>query len=263
MKRPAWWLWTLATIAILGTWITFASAIAGALEGVGPQDADWWQLLTQLATFIPFLLATPLAWRYLLGQPWATLVNERGRIEWRRIRTGFAAWMLLAAASTAVDAILSPEGYRFSFEAGRFALFALVVIVFLPLQTSAEELFFRGWVLRWAGRLPAASRIIISGVVFSLPHAGNPEAATDTWLALTAYFLLGAGWAWASVRDGGIELALGAHLANNAFSLLIVGYDNAALPTSAVFTTNRLDLLSTAIAMAVAAPLFVTLTRRR
>lgn len=262
MTPTPWWRWTLATVVIVFGWIYATAAITIGLADVGP-DEDWFTLGRELLTFLPFLLLTALAWRYLLGRPFPTLINERGRIEPRRIALGFAVWFGLCAGTSAIDMLLHPGDFTVTFDAQAFALYALVALALLPVQTWAEELFFRGWVLRWAGGHPPITRVFISGVVFAMPHLGNPEAATDTWLALTAYFLLGAGWAWVSVRDGGIELAMGAHFANNAFSLLVVGYDNAALPTSALITTSSLNLLITTISIAVMLPVFARLTRRR
>jgi membrane protease YdiL (CAAX protease family) len=117
--------------------------------------------------------------------------------------------------------------------------------------------------IRWAERRPKPVIVLISGAVFALPHIGNPEAQGHELAALAAWFVLGAGWAYVSVRDRGIELALGAHLANNLFAILFVAYDNAALPTSAVVTTPELNIDGTAIAIAVLMSLFIVLTRPR
>ena len=262
MRRTPVWLWITATFVILGAWLFFAAVIQALVSSLVPSDAAWARLLTDLSTFIPFFIATPLAWRYLLKRPVAELINFRGGIVRGRIAVGFAAWFLLCAVSTAIDAIIHPDGYAFTFSLSGFVPFALVTILLLPVQTWAEEFFFRGWVLSWASSLPRFSQVFISGIVFAWPHLGNPEAATDTALALAAYFMLGAGWAYVAVRAGGIELAMGAHLANNAFSLLVVGYNDAALPTQALFTTTQLDLATTAISLALMVPAFAWITRK-
>ncbi len=263
MKAMPWWRWVAATFLIVALWIYPAAGLELLAKQAVSGAAAWQRLLRDLVTFIPFLLATPLVWRYATGLPVARLVNTRGRIATSRIATGFLAWLVLSALSTGVDWWLEPTAYRYTFVAATFVPFAVVVVLLLPLQTSAEELFFRGWILRWAEGLPVAARVAISGVVFALPHAGNPEAAGRAAAALAAWFLLGAGWAYVSVRDGGIELALGAHLANNVFSLLIVGYDGAALPTSAIMTTSSLDIYATLASLVAMVPLFALVTRRR
>jgi membrane protease YdiL (CAAX protease family) len=263
MKRAHWGMWIAGTIAILGTWIFFGALITVFAKATLPTDPAWAKLLVDLSGFIPFFIATPLVWRYLLDRPVADLVNVTGRISVRRLGIGFATWLALSGAGTLVDAGLNPNNYRYTFSLAQFLPFALITVLLLPVQTWAEELFFRGWILRWSSGLPRFSQVFISGIVFAWPHLGNPEAASDAWLALLAYFLLGAGWAYVSVRAGGIELAMGAHLANNAFSLLVVGYDDAALPTSAIFTTTNLNLVSTVVSLAVMVPLFAYFTRKQ
>lgn len=263
MKRTPWWLWTAATFVIISIWFVFAAIVQVVVASIVPSEPGWATLLVDLSTFIPFFVATPLVWRYMLGRPVNQLINWRGRVAPKRIALGFGLWFALCAASTGVDALMHPNGYEFTFSLGKFLPFALVTVLLLPVQTWAEEFFFRGWLLHWASSLPRFSQVFISGIVFAWPHLGNPEAATDTALALTAYFLLGAGWAYASVRSGGIELAMGAHLANNAFSLLVVGYDEAALPTQAIFTTADLNLVITVISLAVMVPAFAWRTRKQ
>ena len=259
--RMAWWRWVLATFVILSLWVYGSALITLALRPL-PTTAPWQQLLHDLATFIPFIIATPLVWRFATHLPIARLVNVRGRIAGGRIVMGAAAWFALSAIATMIDWRLHPGAYRTTFVASTFVPFALVTLVLLPVQSWAEELFFRGWILRWASSLQAPAQVVLSGVVFALPHLGNPEASRQTLLAFGSWFLLGAGWAYVSVRDGGIELAMGAHLANNAFSLLIVGYDGAVLPTSAIFTTSSLDLGVTFASLACVVPLFALITRR-
>ncbi len=263
MNPMPWWRWIAATFVIAVLWIYPAAMIAALAPQLLPGTAPWQQLLRDLAGFIPLFLATPLVWRYVTGTPIARLVNVTSRINRQRIVTGFVVWFLLSALSSAVDYPFHTSHYRLTFDAGNFLPFAAVVAVLLPVQAWAEELFFRGWILRWAAALPPLAQAVISGVVFALPHAGNPEASMHAAAALASWFLLGAGWAYASVRDGGIELALGAHLANNAFSLLIVGYDGAALPTAAIVTTSALDINATLVSLMILAPAFIFLTRQR
>lgn len=263
MKHMPWWRWTAATFVIAALWIYPAAGLEALAKALVAGGQPWQKLLRDLVTFIPFFLATPLVWRYATGLPVARLVNMRGRIATSRIGVGFLAWFALSALSTGVDWLFHPAAYRVTFALATFVPFAIVVVLLLPLQSSAEELFFRGWILRWANGLPVPARVVISGLVFALPHAGNPEASGQALTALAAWFLLGAGWAYVSVRDGGIELALGAHLANNVFSLLIVGYDGAALPTSAIVTTSALNMYATLASLIVVVPLFALVTGRR
>lgn len=264
MMRTRWWHWVLGTYAILGIWV-LGGPVVGTLAVIilEPADGGWRELAVQLSTFIAFFVATPLIWRYLLKRPVIQLVTDRPRINWRRVGEGFGIWFGLSLLSGAIDYTLNRDAYRFSFSLAAFIPFAVVALLLLPIQTTAEELFFRGWIIQWARRLPTIAVVAISGAVFSLPHLGNPEAAGSEIPALIAWFVLGAGWAYVSVRDRSIELAVGAHLANNLFAILLVGYDNAVLPTSSVLTTADLNLEGTAIALTVLMAIFIRLTRPR
>lgn len=263
MTHTRWWHWLLGTYLILVIWIVASPFVyAAALAVIGDQ-ASWANLATELSTFIPFFVATPLVWRWLLKRDVRMLVNSSGTVDAARIATGFAVWFTISAVSSGIDYALNAADYRWSFSASEFIPYAAVVLVLLPMQTSAEEFFFRGWLLQWAHTRSTPFRVVLSGIVFALPHLGNPEAAGHELPALAVWFIIGAGWAFVSIRDGGIELALGAHLANNFFSLLIVGYDGAALPTSALLTTSQLNIETTAIAMMIAMSLFIAATRRR
>lgn len=264
MTQTRWWHWVLGTYAILAIWLFGGPVVLILMNAVlGDPTGGWALLLTQLSTFIPFFIATPLVWRYLLKRPVAELINWSGDIRWQRIGVGFGVWFALSATSSGIGFALSPDAYRFTFSLSAFLPFLLVAIVLLPIQTSAEEFFFRGWLIRWSVRRSKPAIVVISGAVFALPHIGNPEAQGHELAALAAWFVLGAGWAFASLRDGGIELALGAHLANNFFAILFVAYDNAALPTSAVVTTPELNIDGAAVAITILMTLFILLTRPR
>ena len=55
--------------------------------------------------------------------------------------------------------------------------YLLVALALIPLQTSAEEFFFRGYLLQASGRLTQNWLVlsVINGVLFTLPHLGNVE----------------------------------------------------------------------------------------
>lgn len=264
MTQVRWWRWVGGTYAILAIWLFGGPIVLVTMNALlGNPSGGWQELLVQLSTFIPFFIATPLVWRYLLKRPVTELVRWDGSVRWGRIGYGFSVWFGLSALSSGASFALSPDAYELTFSLSTFLPFLLVAVLLLPIQTTAEEFFFRGWLIRWAERRPKPVIVFISGAVFALPHIGNPEAQGHELAALAAWFVLGAGWAYVSVRDRGIELAIGAHLANNLFAILFVAYDNAALPTSAVVTTPELNIDGTAIAIAVLMALFILLTRPR
>ena len=81
----------------------------------------------------------------------------------------------------------------------------------------------------------------ISGLLFGLPHLLNPEATVNYPLLGFYYFAFGFCLAFITLRDGKLELALGAHAANNLFSVIIANYTITALPSPSLFTIKVLD----------------------
>lgn len=211
--------------------------------------------LALMVSFIAFIIGTFIAVRFVHARRFSTLISPR--IRWGRFALGFGVWLVLVTASALVEAFLYPGRYELTFDPVNFLPFAIVAIILIPLQTSSEEFFFRGYILQWIGlRLRNIVLLsLISGLLFMLPHLTNPEIAIDVVLLPLFYFAFGAFLAFVSLQDGGLELALGVHAANNLFASLFANYTGSALQTPAIFTATELDavysLISTLAAMAI------------
>lgn len=194
----------------------------------------------------PFLLVgLVIAVRYVHRRPVRSLVTPRQRIDGRRIAWSFGLFLLLAGAATSVEAMLDPG--RFDLTLRPAWLLTLPVIVVLTcLQTSAEELFFRGYLLQAMGLLTQRGWLLVtlSTMVFALPHLMNPEVSTGAPLLAAVYFCLGAFFTVLTLRDNRLELALGAHAANNLFAVLVVNHENSSLPTRAIWQLSELNATS-------------------
>ena len=79
--------------------------------------------------------------------------------------------------------------------------------------------------------------------------------ATDSILIGLGYFVFGLFLAFITLRDNGLELALGMHAANNLFAALFANYTITALRSPSLFTIQTLDpvygLISVVIGMIV------------
>lgn len=102
-----------------------------------------------------------------------------------------------------------------TFDRATYAAFAIVLLL---IAAAAEEIVFRGWLLKHAGAFIRNPAILmaVNGLLFALIHFDpNPGA----FLVRAA---MGAGLTWMTLRTGGIELAIGAHAANNIAILLLL-----------------------------------------
>jgi hypothetical protein len=228
----------------------------GRLTGIDPLLGGY--LLPNLS-FPLFLAGIVLAVRVLHRRPIRSLVTPRETIAWQRVWQGFWVWGLLALSVTAVEILLHPGSFRWNpVGLGRYLLFAALALVFTPLQTTTEELFFRGYLLQAVGRLLRTPIVaaIINGVLFMVPHLANPEVSAGPVLLMLYYFGMGAFFSWITLRDGTAELALGAHAANNLFVALLINFEGSALQTPALVMSDRLDPLFNLVTFVVMAIVF-------
>lgn len=264
-------------MVILGFWFvggTVLGLVMLPFTGIAPEDLlssedilgampTWGFLFFALVTFIPLFIGTLFAYRFILGVKLRYLFSTVNRFRWWRVGLGFWVWLGLVAGPVLVAVASNSDAYRYSFNPVTFWPYFLVAIVLLPVQTTAEELFFRGWIIQWAAK--RSGNIIwlslLSGVLFSIPHLVNPEAAGDLVGAFFGYFTIGFALGWVTVRDRSLEVAIGAHMSNNLFAALVVGYEGGALPAEGIWVTDPIEWGSSNVLSLLVIPLFILLTR--
>jgi membrane protease YdiL (CAAX protease family) len=225
------------------------------------------EFLVTMSSFIPFLVATLLAVRFIHERSLKTLVTGETHIRWKRMFAGAGVWLLIAALLSLIESILYPGRYVLTFQPVTLLVFAILALILIPLQTSAEEFFFRGYLLQWMGLRVKNLWLLslLNGLLFFLPHAANPEMATGSILIGLGYFVMGFFFTFITLQDRGIELALGMHAANNLFAALFANYTVSALPSPSLFTVQTLDpvysLVSLVAGMAVFYVIFFRPTR--
>jgi membrane protease YdiL (CAAX protease family) len=194
-------------------------------------------------SFILFFAGIWLAAVAIHRRPLRSVITARPAIDWKRIGVGFGIWFLLGIVGSIVEYLIWPKTFSFHLEPITFLIFAFIALILTPIQATSEELFFRGYLVQ-AGSLLSRNAIflsLLSGVLFALPHIGNPELEANFYVVLFTYFVWGVFLAWISILDGTIELAIGVHAANNLFVGLVVTFPQSALPTPAIFYTTHFD----------------------
>lgn len=90
-------------------------------------------------------------------------------------------------------------------------IYVSAIILGLLVAAAAEEAVCRGVLLRLTGLVTRRPLILclINGIVFSAIHL-DPDP-----VAFVSRAVSGGVWTWAALRLGGLEFAIGAHLANN------------------------------------------------
>lgn len=256
--KNEWWRYVISFPAIIATWLIVGSVpvffLLAYVQTDGNPGTDVTatgftgipllvQFLITMSSFIPLILATLFAVRFIHARPLQTLITGEPRIRWGRIFVGAGIWSGIAAMIAIVEALLYPGRYVLTFQPLTLLVFAIFALIIIPIQTSAEEVFFRGYLLQWIGLRLKNKWILafLNGALFFLPHTANPEMAVDSLLVGLGYFVIGFVFTLITIEDNGMELALGMHAANNLFAALFANYTITALPSPSLFTIQTLD----------------------
>ena len=283
LSRPRLWRWIVGTIAIVVAWQILGFALTAAFARFfdydlellfSVDDADlakvrelpaWSTGATVLISFVPLLIATMIAYRYLLKRPLKQLFTSAEKYSWRKTWIGFAALSVINLVFGLADFIVNNGDYTWSWDASAFLPSLLICLTLLPLQTTAEELFFRGWLQQWLdnGKKKLWTVSLFNGALFALPHLANPEVAgNQIYLPVISYGATGFMFAWVTYRDKGLELAIGAHFANNFLTGLLVSTADSALPSVSLYMTPDVAWGPAAVISVVMVPIFIWLTKK-
>jgi uncharacterized protein len=267
--KNTWWRYLLGVVFVVFMWFVVggrASLALGSLLGIFPEQiatnpsaaGPIAGYLVIFASYPVFLLGSVLAVTFLHRRSPLTLVTGRRRIDWRRVGTGLGVWFALVVLGGLVGFLLDPSAFSLGSNLAAFVPFALLALVLAPIQTTAEEVFFRGYLVQGTSLISSNFLFLalISGALFMLPHLANPGMDSGFLLVALYHFGFGAFLAWVSLRDGTLELAIGAHTANNLFGAIVLGFEGSALNTPSLFLTDRFVPVYSLIQFLATAALF-------
>ena len=185
-------------------------------------------------------------------------ITSRSKVDWKRIGFGFGTVTVALGLMLFVSFITEPESFQWNFDPKAFAVLVLISIVMVPLQTSAEELFFRGYLMQGLGHI-FPMRIfpfVITSVLFGLLHFANPEVEKLGDVILITYLSTGFFLGAITLLDEGLELAMGFHSGNNLFLSLFLTSDWTVFQTSSLL----IDVSAPNVVVYIIAPLVVYFT---
>jgi membrane protease YdiL (CAAX protease family) len=194
-------------------------------------------LFLMLVSFAVGLAVLFIVVKTLHKQNITQLTTARKKTDWKRILFSFDLWGIISSSLVLIDYFMSPENYLMNFELERFAILAIIAIIFVPIQTSLEEYLFRGYLMQGFGAL-AKNRwfpLLMTSLIFGLLHLANPEVEKLGYSLMVYYIDTGLFLGILTLMDDGIELSLGFHAANNLFTALLVTADWTAFQTHSIF----------------------------
>lgn len=223
------------------TFILIASALMGSdakenldrLIATLGKNGAFFNLLAPFALLLALLF---LWWRFIHKYSIKKLTTARPKVDWSRILFSFVLWTGFFLLATGITMMLQPEDFEVQFNPASFLVLFLIAIVLIPIQTSFEEYFFRGYLIQFLAFFSKNRGIalFLSSVLFGLMHLGNPEVGDMGGIIMVYYIGSGVFMGIMTLMDDGLELALGFHAANNLAGALIVTSESAVFQTDAV-----------------------------
>lgn len=232
----------------------FMTASETAFASLYPPKSNLY-LFLMMTTFIGGFIALWLTIKYIHQQSFLQLTTTRKKIDWGRIFFGFGLIAILSIVTTVIDYYSNPEDYVLQFELVPFAIMFVIVLLFIPIQTSFEEYFFRGYLMQGIG-IAAKNKwvpLLITSVIFGGLHYFNPEVEKLGDIAMVYYIGTGLFLGIITLMDDGMELALGFHAGTNMIIALLVTSDWTVFQTNSIL----LDLSEPAAGFEIIMPVFI------
>ncbi len=198
-----------------------------------------------LAQFSTFAVAGYLFLRLLRrvhGRGFWSLIGPADRAGADLKRTAMAVGLLLLAIELLPPWVVLSDLAEVR---GLLRWVALMPLAFaaILLQVGTEELYFRGYLQQQLACL-SPSPVVWMGIpslFFGLSHYFNGIGPADSILYVVWATLLGLACADLTARTGTLGAAIGLHLANNAFALLLVGIQGRPSSGLALFLYPDFD----------------------
>jgi len=194
-------------------------------------------LFLMILTFVFALLSLLVAVKFIHKRSITSLVTSRDKIDWKRYWFAFFSWGLVAVLAILLGIFSAPENYMWNFKPVPFFTLVAISFLFLPLQTSFEELLFRGYFMQGLGVL-CRNRwfpLVVTSVIFGLLHLANPEVEKLGHISMVFYIGTGFFFGITTLMDEGSELALGLHAINNITAAFFVTTDWTVFQTDALY----------------------------
>ena len=224
----------IAVIFKLGVTADFGTVDEATMMSALDSNLTFFFLLLSFAIGLGALLFLV---KNLHRQSFTELTTSRKKIDWGRFWFSFGLIVILNVTLILVDFFfINPQNYTINFNLVPFLILAAIAIVMVPLQTSFEEYFFRGYLMQGIG-IKTGYRwipLVITSVVFGGLHYWNPEVSQMGDLVMVSYIGTGFMLGIMTLMDEGLELPLGFHAANNLVAALLVTAEWTAFNTESI-----------------------------
>lgn len=238
---------------ILGSFILILFSIIGQIPmipflptEIPSPDSDPMDLFKSIPSnlrlfllLLSFVFVLPGIWlvvKKLHDLPIMSILSSRKKIDLERVLYSFMLWGSIVSAFVFLEYSLNPENYIINFKLKEFLILAVIAILLIPIQTSVEEIVFRGYLMQGFGNWLNSRfmALFLSSFVFGSLHLFNPEITALGYEFVILYITVGFVLGIMTLMDEGLELALGFHAANNLIAALLLTADWTVFQTESI-----------------------------
>lgn len=236
-----------------GSFVVFLAALLGQiplsvailLSDKTPQTMDeMYQILDanlvlvlSLFSFVCAFVGLYVVVEKLHHQKFITIITSRTNVDWKRVFLSFGVWSIVSITAFFITFLIDSDTIIWQFKPLPFFLLFCITIVLMPIQTTTEELVFRGYLMQGFYNLVQNKwfPLLMTSIIFGTMHIFNPEVEKMGYLILVYYIGTGLFLGIITLMDEGTELALGFHAANNMVASLLVTSDFTVFQTPSIF----------------------------
>ena len=230
-------------------------------------------IFATLASLGMIVLVIPPLWlvmRFLHKRPLRSLISPDLTINWAQWRT--AAFIVLTIGAIGGAITFATTEVTQQMPIGTWLMWCIPALALLFLQTTAEELFFRGYLLQQLAARFKSRWIwwVLPALIFGSLHWNPTIFGDNAWFVVAATVLMGLILADITTRFGSLSAAMGLHFANN---LIVMLFLNSAGQLSGIslflYETElrspefRTELVISLVAMLFGYAIFLMIMRQR
>ncbi|MCM3545703.1 CPBP family intramembrane glutamic endopeptidase [Priestia megaterium] len=168
--------------------------------------------------------------RFIHKRKMKSLITSKKRVNWKKIIWSFGSFSLLLMVGQVIDVVFNHSDYSWNHVSLKeYVFLILITLLLVPIQTTTEELFFRGLLLQWVSKKVKRPILLamIVGLMFSIGHFANPEMNKSIILVGLDYIVAGFALTYIAIKTKSLEITIGAHAANNMFLALFLTTDDS------------------------------------
>jgi membrane protease YdiL (CAAX protease family) len=237
--------WLLVTLAVVFSGFYLSERYDLGVDTMGGFMETRFGVLISLLTFSGIWIGAWLAMRFVHREKLSALFGAARRISWSDFAKGLIAVLITSVISEIAIYMIAPDMQRTTIGWGTWLAFLLPILFLAFIQTSSEELLFRGYLLRGLAHRYRSPLVwgLLPALVFTSLHwnLGAPLAMNACVLAS-----IGAFAALVTVLvyvTGNLGAGMGAHFANNLAGFLLISHESA-LSSFALYRGKPLETIA-------------------